>query len=154
MVSPTPDPEAILRQGWKVVSRQWLIQVAVVVAAGLGLPLVWSGPATSGERSPLFTWIFLAVGVADLAIGWWFRARVLPTRLRAAGSAAEAAGIVTGMSILIVSLAITPAFLGVALYLSGDRQGFAWLCALSLAGHWVFRPRHGDWQAMIRGVGR
>jgi hypothetical protein len=153
MASPPSDPEAILRQGWRVVSTQWLIQVTLVIAVGLGLPLVWPGPA-EGWRFPFFTWIFLAVGVADLVIGWWFRARVLPTRLRAAGSAAEAAGIVTGMSLLIVSLAITPAVFGVIAYLSGDRQGLAWLCAVSLAGHWLFRPRYDDWQAMVRKAGR
>jgi hypothetical protein len=154
MALPPSDPEAILRQGWKVVSTQWLIQVAVVIAAGVGLPLLWSGPAAAAERSRFLTWIFLAAGVADLALGWWFRARVLPTRLRAAGSAAEAAGIVTGMSLLIVSLAITPAVFGVALYVIGDRQGLAWLCAVSLVAHWLFRPRYEDWQVMIRRLGR
>jgi hypothetical protein len=79
---------------------------------------------------------------------------VLPTRLRAAATAAEAAGIVTGMSLLIVSLAITPAVLGVALYVIGDRQGLAWLCAVSLVAHWLFRPRYEDWQAMVQRVGR
>jgi len=98
----------------------------------------------------MFTLIFAAVGVAELGVGWWLGHRVLPRRLRATRTAAEAAGTVTGLSLVMVTLPMTPALLGLVTYMTGDRLGLTALCTLSLIGHWLVRPRLEEWQAMVR----
>ena len=150
-----PDADAILRQGLRLVSIQWMIQVAVVLAIGLVTPVVVKPAVEPGAPSRLLTVIFVAVSLLDLVIAWWFKARVLPANLRKARTDAEAAGMMAGPAIVFVSLAITPAFLGLALYLTqGDHVALSILFALSLIGHWLLKPRYEEWQAMVRERGR
>lgn len=154
-MSNAPDADAILRQGLRLVSVQWTIQVAIVLAIGLVTPVVVARAVEPGAPSRLLTVIFGVVSLLDLVIAWWFKARVLPANLRRARTDAEAAGMIAGPAIVFVSLAITPALLGLALYLTqGDQVGLGVLFALGLAGHWLVRPRHEEWQAMVLERGR
>jgi len=150
-----PHVDAILRQALRLVSIQWMVQVAVVLAIGLVTPLVVTPSVEPGAASRFLTAIFVAVSLVDLVIAWWLKARVLPTSLRSARTDAEAAGMMAGRSVVFVGQAITPALLGLALYLTqGDHVGLGTLFALSLVGHWLLKPRHEEWQAMVRERGR
>ena len=150
-----PDADAVLRQGLRLVSIQWTIQVAVVLAIGVVTPLVVKPAEAPGAASRFLTAIFVVVSLLDLAIAWWFKARVLPANLRRARTDAEAAGMIAGPAFVFVSLASTPALLGLALYLTqGDRVGLGVLFTISLAGHWLLKPRYEEWQVMVLERGR
>jgi hypothetical protein len=134
-----------------MVSIQWRIQVGVVIAVGLGLPLVLPASEEISATARLLRLLFSAMALAGLAIAWWFKGRLLPTNLSRAHGEAERAAVMTGPSIIILTQVFTPALFGLVLYLTQrDQLGLVGLCALSLGGHWLHRPDYDQWRAMVR----
>ena len=131
----------------------WLAEVGVAVVLWIGLPMVArTGGAEQTGPIPL---IFYVLGLSDIGIGWWLRGRGLAAARQAAGRpVAEVVGQIVGPSLLAVTLAMTPAVLGAVLYMAfGSRDGLSVLCALSLVGLGLLRPRLEEWQEIVAGAG-
>lgn len=151
------DPRAGLLQSWRLVHMLWFTELAVVLVAWLVLPLVvprsGAGPASRYPPSGTMAFLFYAVGLADIGLGWWMRERAFAAA-RGARSALEALGRIVGPSLVVVTLAQTPAILGIVLYLGfGNRAGLSVLCVLSLIGLALHRPRLDQWQQILNAAG-
>ena len=141
------DANAV-RASWRVVYTVWLAELAVVVAIWMGVPFAVPRGESEASGASLIAWIFYGIGLGDVALGWWFKERALAASR--GSTAAEAMGRLLGPSMVAVTLAMTPALLGLGLYLVfGYRLGFSVLCALSVAGFWLSRPRLEHWQEMV-----
>ena len=134
-----------LRQSYEMVRRLWWIQWGVVLALWLLAPLVL--PPGRGRPVPGLALIFYAVGVVDLAMAWGLRLRAAATPATREEPAARLRRLL-GPTMASVTVAVTPAVLGLVLYLVvGDRVAQHVLSALSVAALGVARPRADDWVA-------
>lgn len=149
------NPQAAMIQSLRVVQLVWLIQFVLVAAIWILFPLLASGPRGADGASGTIALAFYAVGLADIIFGLWFRERAFAqARAAAARSAPEALGRLVGPSMAAVTLSLTPAILGLVLYLVfGNRTGLSVLCVLSLIGLALHRPRQDQWQEILSSAG-
>lgn len=147
------NPQAALIQSLRVVQVLWLAELVLVAAIWLASPLVASAPRVANGTGSIIALALYIVGLADIILGLWLRERAFG-RARAARSAVEALGRIVGPSLVSVTLALTPAILGLVLYLVfGNRTGLGVLCVLSLIGLAVHRPRQDRWQEIMSSAG-
>ncbi len=149
------DLQAGLIQSWRVVHTIWLVELGFVVAVWLLLPLEISRSRAADGIGRTVALVFYAVGLADIAVGWWLREHSF-ARARAAAkrTAQEALGRIVGPSLAAVTLTLTPAIFGIVLYLVfGNRTGLSVLCGLSLIGLALHRPRLDRWQEILSAAG-
>lgn len=142
---------AAVSRMWRLIYTLWLVELGLVIVIWLGVPLVVPRSGDVDAAVNLIALIFYAAGLAEIAFGWWMNARALaPDRLTGARSTEEALGRIVGSSLVAVTLAATPAFLGLVLYLAlGHRAGLGVLCVLSLIGLAILRPRREQWQELL-----
>lgn len=151
--TPT-DPQAALTQSLRVVQILWLVELALVAAAWVLLPLLISGPRAANGTGRIAALIFYGVGLADIVVGVGLKERAFASARAAANrSAQEALGRIVGPSLAGVTMALTPAILGIVLYfVFGNRAGLGVLCVLSLIGLVLHRPRLDRWQEILAGA--
>ncbi|MGH2373594.1 MAG: hypothetical protein ACRDIC_08995 [bacterium] len=150
-----PNPQAALIQSLRVVQALWLVELVLAAAIWLLVPLFAPGPRAADGTGGIIALAFYAVGLADIIFGVWLRERAFgQARAAAARSAPEVLGRIVGPSLAAVTLALTPAILGLMLYLVfGNRAGLSVLCVLSLIGLALHRPRQDRWQEILSPTG-
>ncbi|MDQ7840786.1 MAG: hypothetical protein RDU83_07130 [bacterium] len=153
MTSPNHrDPESQLARMHRLVRGMCLAAFGMVIAIWVAVPVLLPGPRESDMDGRILALIFYAVGLADVALGWWMKNLALsPGRHVRAGSREEVVGGVAGLSMVAVAMAATPAVLGVAHFaIFGDRGALNVLCVLSLAALALSWPSLDRWQEVLR----
>lgn len=145
------DPQAVMFQTWRVIRGLWLAEAALVVAVWVAVPLVLPGPRETVQDGGLFALIFYAVGLVDIALGWWMRERALsPGRYSDVRSSEEILAGIFVPSLLAVAMSLTPAVLGVVHFaMFAGRGALSVLCVLSLIGLALARPNLERWQEIL-----
>ncbi|MDR7522959.1 MAG: hypothetical protein QN168_10880 [Armatimonadota bacterium] len=139
---------AAIEQGLATIQRIWVAEVVSAATVLWILPRLVRPLGGRLESGTLFIALFYLISLSDLALGRWFKSRAMAQAPRTpASSVEEAVGRLVGPLLLAVLLAVTPLPLAVVLYLlTGHLAAFAWLCALSLIGLLILRPRLEEWQ--------
>ncbi len=115
-----------------------------MVVLWLGIPLLIQRAAAGGGPAESIARIFYVVGLVDLALGWWIKNRAM-------ASAQENPPTLMGGSVVGVTLATTPGFLGLVLYLVfGHVGGQRLLGLMSVIGLWLLRPRSDEWEEALK----
>ncbi|MDR7481035.1 MAG: hypothetical protein QN183_12305 [Armatimonadota bacterium] len=136
-------PGVDLRQSYELIRKLWWIQWGVVLALWLLVPLEL--PPGRARPMPGLALIFYAVGVVDIAVVWGMRLRAAAAPGPREEPAARLRRLL-GPTITGVAVSVTPAVLGLVLYLVfGDRAAQSVLSALSVVALGVARPRANDW---------
>jgi hypothetical protein len=148
------SPDAALERSWRIAHLVWLVGVGLASGAWVALPLLLARPESSGSSQTLIIGVFVVVGIVDVGLGWWFKRRALDPRTHAqARSLDEAANAIAGQSLVAAVMLFTPAVLGGCAYvLTGSLAALSVLCAVSVGGSVVLRPRLEEWQETLRGV--
>lgn len=155
MTTPTHrDPQSLLIQTWRVIRGLWLAEVALVVAIWVAVPLILRGPREAVQDGGLLALIFYAVGLGDVALGWWMKHLALsPGRHAGARSREEIVGGVAGLSLVAVAMAVTPAVLGIAHFaMYVDRGVLSVMCVLSLTALALSWPNLDRWREILKSV--
>lgn len=153
MTTPTHrDPQALLVQSHRMVRGMWLAVFALVVAIWIAVPFVMTWPREGGRNGMVFAVIFYAVGLTDIALGLWMKGLALsPGRHAGARSREEVVAGLTWPWLIAVTMAPTPAVLGVAHFaMYADRGALSVLCVLSLIALAVSWPSLDRWQEVLR----
>jgi hypothetical protein len=132
----------------------WLASLFLACGVWIGLPLLLPSSGRETEAAPFVVAVFFAIAAADLTAGWWFKSRALnPRRHAPVTKSEEAVGLIVGQSLVAVSMSSTPtAFAFLVYWLTGNVAALSGLCALSLLGLLVLRPRIEEWQETLRGI--
>ncbi|MDI6773558.1 MAG: hypothetical protein QME77_13380 [bacterium] len=155
MTNPTHrDPESLLIQSHRIVRGIWLAVFALVVAIWIAVPLVLTSPRPASQDGTLLAVIFYAVGLGDVALGWWMKRLALsPGRHAGARSLEEVVAGLTGPWLIAAAMAPTPAVLGLAHFtMYADRGALSVLCVLSLIALAVSWPSLDRWREILKSV--
>jgi hypothetical protein len=137
---------------WRTVHTIWAGCVAFTTVVWMLVPVVLPVAARAGAFGRLVTLIFLVVGVVEVAVGLRFKQRALDPRMPVR-SRQEVLGRLTGQSLVAAVMPQSVAVFGVAVYVvTGSLLALSLLCALSLLGLLLVRPRLEEWREMLHTV--